>query len=34
MLKKEQMTPGTHLIVKDVIKDGVPSLAPACRPMR
>lgn len=28
MLKKEQMTPGTHLIVKDVIKDGVPSLAP------
>lgn len=28
MLKKEQMTPGTHLIVNEVIKDGAPSLAP------
>ncbi|MCZ7862616.1 hypothetical protein O9X98_14670 [Agrobacterium salinitolerans] len=28
MLKKEQMIPGTHLIVNDLIKDGVPSLAP------
>ncbi|MCV9964269.1 hypothetical protein OIU34_20495 [Pararhizobium sp. BT-229] len=28
MLKKEHMTPGVQLVVKDVIKDGVPSLAP------
>ncbi|MCS4088576.1 hypothetical protein [Rhizobium sp. BK176] len=35
MLKKEQMLPGTHLIVNDVIKDGVPSLGhgmPASEP--